>query len=331
VVVNAAGPFAEALYVRHGLRDARRVPLSRDMAIVIRRPLVRGQAVAVQTEYRDPDAFLSRGPRHLFIVPWRDVTLAGVNSALFESDPFELATTEAEVEAFVREIDHAVPEWRLTRADVSLVYAGLLPIGSGALSHGNVSFGKRPYLVDNAATDGIEGLVTAVANRFTIARGLAQQAVNMVFRKLGTGAPPCRTAVTPLPGGEFGSVDTLVREARGRADQLVTEGQRERLARTYGATWPEVAQLAADPRLRETVGDTPLLKAEVTYAVRHEMACTLADCVFTRTELGTAGHPGEAALAACADVAAAESGWSAERTRAELADVRARFAAAGAG
>jgi glycerol-3-phosphate dehydrogenase len=153
----------------------------------------------------------------------------------------------------------------------------------------------------------------------------------MVFRKIGADAPPCRTAVTPLPGAEFASMDALVGEARASTEYPVTASQRERLARTYGSNWPEVARLAADPRLREAVGETPLLRAEVAYAVRHEMARTLADCVFTRTELGTAGHPGEAALAACADVAAAELGWNAERTRAELEDVRARFAAAGAG
>ena len=61
LVVNAAGPFAEQLYLRDGLRSARQAPLSRDMALVLRRPLVRGQAVAVQTGYRDPDALLSRG------------------------------------------------------------------------------------------------------------------------------------------------------------------------------------------------------------------------------------------------------------------------------
>jgi glycerol-3-phosphate dehydrogenase len=68
-----------------------------------------------------------------------------------------------------------------------------------------------------------------------------------------------------------------------------------------------------------------MLKAEVAQAVRHEMAGTLADCVFTRTELGTAGDPGEAALSACATVAAQELGWGPERTQSELAAVRQRF------
>jgi glycerol-3-phosphate dehydrogenase len=326
VVVNAAGPFAEQLYVRDGIRPSRHVPLSRDMALVIRRPLIRGQALAIQTGYRDPDAFLSRGARHLFIMPWRDVTLIGVNSMVYPGDPYALTSTEAEVDEFVREIDQAVPAWRLTSSDVAMVYAGLLPIGSGTLRHANVSFGKRPYLADNVRTDGLEGLITAIANRYTIARGLGERAVDMAFQKLGRKAPASRTETMPLWGGAFAGMDALVSEARAGQDGGLTPDQRERLARVYGSGWSEVARLAAqEPSLGETLGRTPMLKAEVAQAVRHEMAGTLADCVFTRTELGTAGDPGEAALSACAAVAAQELGWGPERTQAELAGVRQRF------
>ena len=94
------------------------------MALVIGRPLIRGQALAIQTGYRDPDAFLSRGARHLFIMPWRDVTLIGVNSIVYPGDPYSLTSTAAEVDEFVREIDQAVPAWRLTPSDVAMVYAG---------------------------------------------------------------------------------------------------------------------------------------------------------------------------------------------------------------
>jgi glycerol-3-phosphate dehydrogenase len=326
VVVNAAGPFAEQLYVRDGIRPSRHVPLSRDMALVIGRPLIRGQALAIQTGYRDPDAFLSRGARHLFIMPWRDVTLIGVNSIVYPGDPYSLTSTAAEVDEFVREIDQAVPAWRLTPSDVAMVYAGLLPIGSGTLRHANVSFGKRPYLADNARTDGLEGLITAIANRYTIARGLGERAVDMAFQKLGSKPPASRTETMPLWGGSFAGMDALVSEARAGRDGGLTPDQRERLARVYGSGWSEVARLVVqEPALGETVGRTPMLKAEVAQAVRHEMAGTLADCVFTRTELGTAGDPGEAAVAACAAVAAQELGWGPERTEAELAAVRNRF------
>jgi glycerol-3-phosphate dehydrogenase len=51
-VVNAAGPYAEALLVRSGIRAARSVPFSRDMALVLKRRLVDGRGLALQTPRR---------------------------------------------------------------------------------------------------------------------------------------------------------------------------------------------------------------------------------------------------------------------------------------
>ena len=83
--------------------------------------------------------------------------------------------------------------------------------------------------------------------------------------------------------------------------------------------------MAQDASLAGSLGSGSMLKVEVAHAVRNEMAGTLVDCVFSRTELGTAGDPGEDALASCAAVAARELGWGPERTEAELAAVRSRF------
>jgi glycerol-3-phosphate dehydrogenase len=58
------------------------------------------------------------------------------------------------------------------------------------------------------------------------------------------------------------------------------------------------------------------------------MAVKLADCVFRRTELGTAGDPGYEALETCARLMGRELGWSADRIGVELADVRVQFPSA---
>src|SRR5207253_5765680 len=57
----------------------------------------------------------------------------------------------------------------------------------------------------------------------------------------------------------------------------------------------------------------PNVGAEVIHAIREEMACTLADIVIRRTELGAAGHPGKEVVAACARIAAGDLGWDADR------------------
>jgi glycerol-3-phosphate dehydrogenase len=323
IVVNAAGPFAEQLYVRCGMRPSSRISLSRDMAVVLKRRLPGGRALALQTRYRDPDAILSRGPRHLFLAPWRDVTLVGVNSAVFHGDPDTLVVTEEEVAGFLREIGEAAPHLGLTVDDILRVHAGLLPIAEGELVGGNVSFGKRSHVVDNAKADGLEGLVTVVTNRLTTARGVAERAVDLACRKLGTAPRKCRTAETPLEGGRFSGFSELVTEVGQSVSDVLPAGIAERLARNYGSSYGEVVRLArASPALAEPIGASGVLGAEVIHAIREEMAQCLADCVFRRTDLGTAGHPGKDALSAAAEVAAEELGWSAERKASELAEVR---------
>jgi len=325
-VVNAAGPFAEQIYVNQGLRRDRKIPLSRDMAIVVARPLVTERALAAQTKYKDPDAVLSRGNRHLFLVPWRDRTLIGVNSRVWPGDPYALEVTDAEVAAFVEEICAAAPHFDITLDDVAMVYAGLLPFGQNDAGTVDLSFGKRSHLVDHEVTDGIKGLVSAVSIRFTTARGLARQAVDLVFQKLGKAPPPCFTEHTPLHGARFDRFAALVREVETALGAPTGDPVPLHLAHNHGSAYRGVLRTAEGlSRGRECITGTDTLRAEVVHAVREEMAVTLADCVFRRTDLGPGGHPGDAALAEAADLVAAELGWTAERKASEAAEVRRRF------
>ncbi|MGH7580603.1 MAG: FAD-dependent oxidoreductase [Gemmatimonadales bacterium] len=325
-VVNAAGPYAEALLVRSGIRKARSVPFSRDMALVLKRQLVNGRALALQTRYRDPSAVLTRGARHLFLVPWRGKTLVGVNSLIWRDEPDRLRVTEAEVADFVSEIAEADPKLGLTMDDVALVMAGLLPVEKGDETTGNVSFGKRPLVVDNARSDGVQGLVSAISNRYTVARGVAERAVDLVYRKLGREVRRCRTEVSRIHGADFFRFDALVREVSQSLPEGVDRGIADRLARDHGSAYGEVLRLARErPDWGATIGGTGILRAEVVHAARSEMVCKLSDAVFGRTGVATVGDPGKAELEECADLVAAQLGWDAARRERELLAVRDRI------
>jgi glycerol-3-phosphate dehydrogenase len=325
-VINAAGPYAEALLVRSGIRESRSVPFSRDMALVLKRRLVNGRGLALQTRYRDPSAVLSRGARHLFLVPWRGRTLVGVNSLIWRDEPDRLRVTEAEVTEFVAEIAEADPKLGLTMDDVALVMAGLLPVEKGDEEGGNVSFGKRPLVVDNAKADGVQGLVSAISNRYTVARGVAEHAVDLVYHKLGRAVRPSRTEVTRIHGGDFQRFDELVREVAAALPEGVDRGIADRLARDHGSAYGEVLRLARErPELGVTVGGSDILRAEVVHAARSEMVCKLSDAVFRRTGIATVGDPGRAELEECADLVGGQLGWDAARRERELGEVRERI------
>jgi glycerol-3-phosphate dehydrogenase len=325
-VINAAGPYAEALLVRSGVRKATSVPFSRDMALVLKRRFVDGRALALQTKYRDPSAVLTRGPRHLFMVPWRGRTLVGVNSLIWRDEPDRLRVTESEVRDFVNEIAEADPRLGLTMDDVALVMAGLLPVEKGTEEGGNVSFGKRPLVVDNAREDGVQGLVSAISNRYTVARGVAERAVDLVFRKLGRTGRPSRTAVTRIHGGDFYRFDDLVREVAAALPVGFDPSIADRLARDHGSAYGEVLRLVGErPELGATVGGSDILRAEVVHAARSEMVCKLSDAVFGRTGIATVGDPGRAELEECASLVGAQLGWDASRRESELREVRERI------
>jgi glycerol-3-phosphate dehydrogenase len=324
IVVNAAGPYGGPVLSRSGLAFQRPLHFSRDMAVVLRRPFVTARGLAVQTRYRDPDALLSRGNRHVFLLPWRGRTLAGVHSIIWRDEPDALRTTEEEVAGFIAEVAEAAPWLGVTEADVAVVLAGLLPIAQGDLVERNVSFGKRPIVVDHA-DHGCAGLFSAVTNRYTVARGVAERVVDLAGRRLGRAVPSCRTECTPLHGGEVPSFAGLARQIA--AAMRLDAPAAERLAHDHGTAWPEVRRIAAEePGWGEPIGGTTVLPAEVVLAVRHEMAGRLADVVFRRTGLGTVGHPGDEVLERVAALAARELGWDAARCETELDDVRTRLA-----
>jgi glycerol-3-phosphate dehydrogenase len=174
MVVNAAGPWADDLLERGGLRRAR-VPLLRARNLVLRRPSPVPFAVGART-----------GGRYLFLVPWEGRAIVGTSYEPAErvpSDPL----------AFLDEAAAAFPWAAIARSEVAVVHEGLVPGQNGA-----AGLSTRSRLHDHEAEDGLPGLVSLQGVKYTTARAVAERAVDLVARRLGRALPPCRTAVTSL-------------------------------------------------------------------------------------------------------------------------------------
>lgn len=326
-VLNAAGPYAEQLLSKAlGIVPKPRGTYSRDACFVVPRRLV-DHAVAVQGATSDPDAVLSRGERHLFLVPWRGSTLVGVWHVVHRGDPFAFTVTERDVAAFLGEINGAHPALKLTLDDVALWNAGLVPFGENAEGEENLRYGHRSRVIDHAASDGLSGLTTLIGVRYTTGRIEAAGAVDEILARLGRKASPCRTHSTPVFGGDFPAPEPLVESTRRALEGLgMDAGDAPRLVEQHGSNAARVVELAAaDPALRTPLEGRSTLAAEIAYGVREEMALSLADLLFRRTDVATAANPGRALVTAAARRAALELGWSAERTEGEIATVLAVF------
>ncbi len=313
VVVNAAGPWAADLLPTQGRGPSLVPALSRAMNIVTR-PIAAPCALGGA----------ARG-RLFFVAPWRHVTIAGTSHDPFDGRADDLRVTEGQVQALLDDLNIAFPGLRLDLDDVRLVHRGLLPsLPPGR--NGTVRLLKDSQIRDHRA-DGLPGLISVVGVRYTTARLTAERATDLIVSTLQRRAPACRTAVTPLVGGDIDRVDEFMRRSTWTPDPLFAETDRRRLALLYGTEQNAVKTLAqAQPSLAEPLGEQcPVSGAEIAFAVQHEMAQRLEDAVLRRTEAGSAGHPGAEALRRAAGVMGALLGWPAARVADEIARVDRRY------
>jgi glycerol-3-phosphate dehydrogenase len=191
LVLNAAGPWADELLTRLGLRRAP-VPLLRARNLVLERRPDLAHAVGAKSRRR-----------YLFLVPWAGRTLVGTDYEPAEDTP-------SDPRDFLAEADRTFPWAGLAGSRVTLVHEGLVPGRGGA-----DGLAARPRLVDHEAVDGLPGLVSLQGVKYTTARAVAERAVDLVLRRLGRPPVRSRTATTPLPKARplEGDLETRTREA----------------------------------------------------------------------------------------------------------------------
>lgn len=326
VVINAAGPWSEQLLENgHTLSIPDAGVYSRDTAFVIDGAPEPEYALAVQGRSVDRGQKIGRGARHLFVVPWRGRRLIGVWHVVYRKGPDAIEISEPEMERLLDEFNASLGSMAIRREDIRLVNAGLVPFGDSDETGAQLEFGKRSHLVDSADAHGLDGLVTLIGVRHTMARGDAAKALDIVDRKLRRKGPVPDSAAVPLVGGDLDDFATLEGDIRDVLTREDGECLAHELASLYGC---EAVPLAERGRATGTLGRIhggDIVGVQITEAIQNEMAQTLADVVFRRTPLGAAGNPGKEVLQACADVMGEQLGWSDQRRQQELEVVISRF------
>ena len=166
----------------------------------------------------------------------------------------------------------------LTRDDVIGSYAGLRPLLAGE-SGSTADLSRRHAVIDSP-----NGVVTVVGGKLTTYRQMAEDTVDLLARRPGVEAGPCRTKSLPLVGAASPAALAAVPAAN-------------RLVRKYGAEAPAVLALAGDdPLLLDPIAPTvPTTRAELLFGLRHEGANNIDDLLERRTRIGLV--PADRALA----------------------------------
>jgi glycerol-3-phosphate dehydrogenase len=329
IVVNCSGPWIDSILDFLGNRSQRkRIELFKAVVLVTRQ-LFDSMAVAVydRSVYKDRDAFVNKGSRLFFIVPWRNNSLIGTFQVPHHENSADYKVTEEEIQGFIEEINKCSPAVGLKRHEIYFVNAGLLPRGEALNGNVDVQLMKQYQIRDHYKEEALNGLISVVGVKFTTARDVAEKATDLVLMKLGRDYIPSRTAMLPVHGGNMEQFHSFLKNEIARYSQNLLQDIVRHLIYNYGSTYGDVLQyIQEDSRCGNILSHSiKITEAEILHGIRNEMANKLTDVVFRRTELGTAGHPGKNSLKACAEIMGRELGWGDDRTHVEIEEAERLF------
>jgi glycerol-3-phosphate dehydrogenase len=317
VVFNVAGPWVDEMLAQldAAATTPRLIGGTKGSHIVVA-PFASAPAVALYVE-AGADA------RPFFIIPWNKLYLIGTTDRRYEGDLDCVTADDAEMDYLLAETNRVIPAARLTRASILYTYSGIRPLAYS--DDGNEKgITRRHFIHDHAPR--LEGLLSIVGGKLTTYRQLAEQAVNLLFKKLDRASPRCATAQTPLPGAlGYGAEEFQTFGDRFKEESRLPAVVNERLLRVYGGRAALLLKLTSEsPELGEVLSDeSAAIGAEVLLAFQDELAQTLGDCLLRRTMVGLNAGVGQGVDEAAAAIARKYLQWPEERAAREVAAYRA--------
>lgn len=329
-VLNAAGPWASRLLLSKlpTLTSPIKPVFSRDLALVTKRKPKHAYGLAVSTDVKDNDIFLDRGGRHLFMVPWRQYTLIGVWHRVFHEAPEHINVSRNEIKQYIHEVNRTLPGLGLSPDEILQINTGLTLFGEEKeQTTGGFSFGKRSILIDHEKNNSLSGLVTLIGVRATTARGMAEKAIKLILKKSNQKPIFIDSEDSPVWGGNFTSFDDLVNKIKTELPKHLNKDKyATHLARNYGSEYNQIIKyINNNSRTAQPIGDTAVISAEILHAIQEEMALSLEDIVFRRTDIAIAGDFKEQDLLDCADIMAERLGWDNKRKTLEIHSIKGKL------
>lgn len=301
VTINAAGPWVDRLLELNGAKNERLIGGTKGSHIVVA-SFTGAPTTAVYLE-----ALSDRRP--FFIIPWNGNYLIGTTDVRVDEDPDEVRGEVWEIDYLLSETNRAFPTAGLTRDRVLYTYSGVRPLPFTS-NEDEQSITRRHFIREHPR---YKNIISIVGGKLTTYRSLAEQCVDLVFRKLGRESPRINTALVPLAGArDFAAF------ARGFRD--FPPNVCERLLRIYGSRAGEVAELAKrDEALSKPFNQAAnAVAAEIVFAFERESAKTLTDCFLRRTMLGLNPDLGLGDIQAAAAIGKQFLGWSDQRAQQEV-------------
>lgn len=244
-IVNAAGPWVDALRDMDGSRQGKVLQLTKGVHLVfgqVRFPL--RQAVYFDT----PDG------RMVFAIPREGKTYVGTTDTVYgvERDIARPPVEQADVQYLLHAISGMFPSLRLAERDVESSWAGVRPL--------IYEEGKAPSEISrrDEIWTSPSGVLTIAGGKLTGYRHMAEAVMDRVAARLkqahGLRFHACATRELPISGGQVGGGDGFAAFVRGKRDEGAAMGLSPELAehwaRRYGANADRLFALAKEAMKR---------------------------------------------------------------------------------
>jgi glycerol-3-phosphate dehydrogenase len=252
VVINATGIFSDDILRMDQADAAPIITHSQGVHLVLDKRFLKGNTAIMVPQTEDG--------RVLFAVPWHDRVLVGTTDTPVSGASIEPRPLEPEIDFILKHAAQYMLE-DPAREDILCMFAGLRPLVG-------VGEGKKTAAIsrDHHLEVSPSGLVTITGGKWTTYRKMAEDAVDQAALVAGLPESDCRTRKLRIHGW------------------LKHMDPRDPLG-AYGSDAIFLRRIIdADPAMGERLhANLPYVKAEVLWAVRHEMALTLDDVLSRRT------------------------------------------------
>jgi len=253
-VINASGPFSDHILQMDQPGSFKMIEPSRGTHIVLDKSFLPGDH-AIMVPHTDDG-------RILFAIPWHNRALVGTTDILTDDIPLEPRADQDEIDFLLAHTARYLKR-DPKKEDVKAVFAGIRPLAYSGEDE-NTAAVSREHVVHVSAS----GLLTLAGGKWTTYRKMAEDTVDQAILIAGLEFQSCATK------------DLNIHGFHRHSDQFGA-------LQDYGSDALEIQKLVeAQPELGEVLCTDPtVLKAEVVWAVEHEMARTVEDFLSRRRRL----------------------------------------------
>lgn len=267
-IICAVGPWTNIFQQKEKSQSPAKVRTTKGIHIVYRRKFSE-HAVFIQSQ---------SDKRIFFVIPWYGNTLIGTTDTDYKEHPDDVSVTKEDIDYLLDEASRVFPRERFSDDKIITTFAGLRPlVHKPGAAPGKVS---RKHLIEES----FSGVQYIVGGKYTTYRVIAEHSLQGLLKTKPTKK---KEPTISLYGG--GGLDRSMEELHQsyKLDPDVIQF----LAETYGSKVEEVLKLTlGDKSLKERIHkDSPIIKAQIKYAVDVEMAETEDDVIHRRLPIAYTG------------------------------------------